>query len=1244
MSLIFERYFTKNHPDEPYFGITWKKFTAEIPGSNFKLENAEFPDFWSQTAVDIVANKYFYGREGEERETSLKHLINRVVSTIGDWGLSNKYFDTPNAIIFQDELKYMLVHQMFSFNSPVWFNLGNPHNEPQISACFINSIEDTMESIAENNISEMEIFRRGSGAGKNSSKLRSSREHISGGGFASGPCSFMKINDATAAVTKSGGKCLPGKQIVFTLNGRKPVSELENKDFQVISYDPKLGKHTVKNAKCWKSGNKPIIELITDKGLFYLSNDHPVKMLDDGSFKRVDSLQSGMSLWPSFIGEQDGYLFVQHPHGQGKELLHRIIARDLGKHDISNKIVHHKDGNRSNNNINNLEVLTQSEHAYMHNKELVDNNKHTFQLNDYLKSRSDNGMHRSSKFWNNEDKIKIYKDKQSNILIESGRAVEMQKLAVRQKMLNTGYKLINSGYNISSQDLYVSARKSESSSNYSYNQLIDPILSEFNTYDEYYKELRDNNHEVLSIKLLQSEDVYSIEVLCDTEDDKSANSGHNYTICDMFGTDNGIIVSNTRRAAKMEILDVDHGDIIKFIKQKGIEEAKAKALIESGFSGAYDDPEGAYGSVYFQNSNQSVRVTDAFMKAVENNEDWALLERYPVELSQYENFNTYYQGSFFINNNSHYLMKEDGFYKVIEWIPAKDLFNIIIEEAWKSGDPGIQFHDTINEWHTCPADGKINASNPCSEYMFLDDTSCNLASLNLMKFLDPDNNFHIEKFIYSTKVIITAMDILIDEAHYPTQKISERTRLYRTLGLGYTNLGALLIYKGLPYDSDEGRKWAAAITALMHSVSYSQSKEIANELEPFPRFENNKEYFKEVIKKHNDAIAKLGIAVNDDWNYSNLEEVIRMAAAHMNSVYRSGTNFKLRNAQVTVLAPTGTISFMMDASTTGIEPAIALESYKSLAGGGMIKLIIPEVEWFLSSNGYHKDDDWHLDKNISKVLQTAIGDNQVPYIAHVKMMEAVQPFLSGAISKTVNMPNSATFEDIKNVYFYAWKHNLKAIAIYRDGCKSSQPVNVTKKDNKKPDISKSVNTKESNLLANGRTKPIKKPLPETRESMTHKFNVAGYKGYLTVGLYPDGEPGEIFIKISKGGSTINGTFDGWATTISQSLQYGIPLSEIINKMKYTKYEPAGITSNAQIKFASSIGDYIARWLENEFVEEEEHIIYEVSDDKDEDDKENNKDTKEIGYDGPPCPKCGNFTMKSGSCYVCIKCGETTGCG
>ena len=694
----------------------------------------------------------------------------------------------------------------------------------------------------------------------------------------------------------------------------------------------------------------------------------------------------------------------------------------------------------------------------------------------------------------------------------------------------------------------------------------------------------------------------------------------------------GVIKSGgkTRRAAKMVILNADHPDIEEFIRSKAEEERKAWALIDAGYDGAFNVKGGAYDSVFFQNANHSVRVTDEFMRAVVEDREWHT--RFVLGGGPCETYR------------------------------ARDLMKMMAEAAWQCGDPGVQFDTTINDWHTCANTARIQASNPCSEYMFLDDTACNLASLNLMKFRGEDGEFDTESFQAACRTLITAQEILVDNASYPTPAIDRNSHDYRPLGLGYANLGVLLMHRGLPYDSDEGRAYAAAITALMHGEAYAQSARIAAALGPFAGFARNTEPMLRVIDKHRQHAHKIDSTLLP-------AEVLRSAVVVWDEAYTLGVQHGFRNSQVTVLAPTGTIGFMMDCDTTGIEPDIALVKYKKLVGGGVIKIVNQSVPGVLAKLGYDAAQLREILKYIDEqemiegaphvkeehlpifdcAFPPANGRRSIHYMGHIQMMAAVQPFLSGAISKTVNMPHDATPEEIANAYAEAWRLGLKAVAVYRDGCKRSQPLSTSKEE-----------AKAIALSAELEPRPARRKLPDERHAITHKFSIAGHEGYITVGMYEDGKPGEIFLVMAKEGSTISGLMDAFATSISMALQYGVPLEALVEKFSHVRFEPSGFTKNPEIPYAKSITDYIFRYLASKFLsaEHQQAAGVQVSEGSLKLGSAPIPVTADLGAatasaaafeghraqsDAPPCHYCGSIMTRNGSCYRCANCGSTSGC-
>ena len=904
--LEFPRYFSRAGSD-PFDEIDWESRSAVIGNEQgevvFEQRDAEVPAFWSQQAANIVVSKYFRGVLGTpERERSVKQLIGRVVATVTGWARAGGYFAGEDDLqAFSGDLKHLLVFQKAAFNSPVWFNCGF-EKQPQCSACFINSVDDTMESILTLARTEGMLFKYGSGTGTNLSSIRSSRELLGGGGTASGPVSFMKGYDAFAGVIKSGGK--------------------------------------------------------------------------------------------------------------------------------------------------------------------------------------------------------------------------------------------------------------------------------------------------------------------------------------------------TRRAAKMVVLNAEHPDIVEFINCKVDEERKAWALIDAGYDGSFTGT--AYSSVFFQNSNNSVRVPDDFMRAVVDDDEWRTRA------------------------------VTDG--RVMSTHRARDLMRLIADGTHVCGDPGMQFDTTINDWHTCPNTDRIKASNPCSEYMFLDDSACNLASLNLMKFLDEGGRFDAGAYAAAVRTMITAQEIIVGNASYPTTAIERNSHDYRPLGLGYANLGALLMSRGIPYDSDEGRDWAAALTALMTGEAYAQSARIARDHGgPFAGFDGNREPFLRVMEKHRDALRGI-----------NSERVpgplFAAAARSWNDAVELGEAHGYRNAQATVLAPTGTIGFMMDCDTTGVEPDIALVKYKKLVDGGLMKIVNTTVPMALRNLGY---DEKAVDAIVSYVdehetiegapdldprhlpvfdcaFKPARGSRSIHHMGHIRMIGAAQPFISGAISKTINVPPDATVEEIEQAYLDAWRLGTKAVSIYRDGSKRTQPLNTTRPG----PAAESAGTAASADSAG----PSRRRLPDEREAITHKFDIAGHEGYITVGLFEDRTPGEIFLVMAKEGSTISGFADAFAQAVSYALQYGVPLQVLVDKFSHVRFEPSGRTRNRDVAIAKSIVDYIFRWMATKFLSPEAQFRAGVNVPAGEAVDSAGPAVRGVGggaaeppaagagtsgratpfaiqndQDAPSCSTCGAIMIRNGSCYKCANCGATSGC-
>jgi ribonucleoside-diphosphate reductase alpha chain len=1563
---------------DAYNSVKWVKRDAIIKNVSgeiiFEQRNVEFPDFWSETAINTVCDKYFAKNNHGKTETSLRELVHRVASTIALWGYEQKYYDKVSKDVFYNNLVYLVLNQYMAWNSPVWFNLGlDPH--PMISACFIQSLEDSMDSIMDLARNEAKIFQNGGGTGTNFSSLRAKDEPLSKGGTASGPVSFMKGFDSFAGVVKSGGRCLAPWQKVYTTEGPIEVSKLENKEFYVLSFDPPSNRYKVKKAHAWKQDvKKEVLKLSTDKGCFFPTSDHPIKLNGNGDYVKTNDLKYGMSLFQCSVDKQDNYLRIHLRDGKkGRMKLHRMIAKDILNIDHSLDI-HHINGNTLDNRIVNLQPLPRSEHSLHHSNEKVKNNEHIFQHQKYPHDNENNGMHGTSPFWKDDVKVKKYKTKQSKILINSNRAHSMQSLACKQKMINFAYTLINEGCDIDTFEKYCSSRENIKGRFSSKKHLLHSIEKNFGSYSDFYKELRDNNHKVLSTESLGMYDVFSVEVECPTLDDKTSNSGHNYVIWDGDSlTGSGIVVSNTRRAAKMIILNADHPDIEEFITCKVNEERR---LRESS-NGQNIDFNYAYKHAYFQNGNNSVRVTHDFMNAVHLDKEW-------------ETKNVV-----------------DG--KTASKLSAKKLFMEMVSAAHECGDPGIQFDTTINDWNPLAGSGRINSSNPCltgrslistskglkrlkslvglndvevtlhgksvpvskiwcsgnkpvyrvetkcgyyeeltedhpvytvnrgyvptielttedkvrlggsgfgdidldtilaesigfsvgdgcisnniltlsggeskketleyfnsylnivnnvrdvhvcptdtgyklaynrkelselfskyavldkysecklftdsiyslnkntvssllrglftadgtvsvcetnnnvyvgldstslslleqvqilllsfniksklyknrsktnkkllpdgngslkeydtipihslritrssrdifeqeigfctsspkfeklrianlkystykdkhfdyvksvtflgnedvydmavpnhdfffangikvhncSEYMSLDDTACNLASLNLMKFSDTSKNdfFNISFFLDACKLTLLSQEIMISKARYPTEKITEGANTYRQLGLGYANLGGLLMCLGYPYDSDEGRSVAAAITSLMTSTAYAFSIEMAKVVGPFEKFGENQKSFNKVLYGHKTHSVYQVKKLEDDLLSDKQKCVLKIAEKAWDRwEYCTGyiNTYGIRNSQVSVLAPTGTIGFMLDVSTTGIEPDLSLVKTKSLVGGGTMYLVNKSVPLALRNLRYSEKDISHITQyvidngiidgapNFRKEhlpvfdCALAIGDRYIAPEGHVKMMAAVQPFLSGAISKTINVPNKCTVEEVYDLYFHAWKLGLKSLAIYRDGSKVFQPMKTKNTENKVEEI-KPV----ENFIA-------RKQLSDDVKTLRHRFEISGHKGYIHVGLFEDGTPGELFIRMAKAGSVINGLMDNFGIAVSLGLQHGVPLEAFTNKFIGTKFEPFGWTTNEDIQMAKSLLDYIFRWLKIQFEDKNDSIESMVESITTLSNSENPLDDPfEQGVgDGPPCPQCGYLTVPNGACYKCTNCGSTTGC-
>lgn len=717
----------------------------------------------------------------------------------------------------------------------------------------------------------------------------------------------------------------------------------------------------------------------------------------------------------------------------------------------------------------------------------------------------------------------------------------------------------------------------------------------------------------------------------------------------------------TRRAAKMVIMNVDHPDVEEFIWSKAIEERKARVLQEAGFDMTLDGKD--IFSVQYQNANNSVRVTDDFMRAVEQDLDWDLVG-----------------------------VKDKKVYKTVK---ARDLWRQIAQSSWECADPGLQFDTTINKWHTTPKAGRINGSNPCSEYMHLDNSACNLASINLLKYLNEDGTFDVESYKHTIELLFTAQEILVGYSEYPTENITKNAKAYRELGIGYANLGAMLMAQGLPYDSDEGRAQAAAITAILTGHAYATSARMANRVGPFSGFHKDRDGMLHVLKMHREAVSDIDASLVD-------EDLLSAAASAWDEAVELGEKYGVRNSQASVLAPTGTIGLMMDCDTTGIEPDLGLVKFKKLVGGGSMTIVNQTVPRALKVLGYTPEQvndivtyidvektilgAPHLKKDHEAVFSCSMGDNSIHYMGHVKMMSAVQPFISGAISKTVNMPEEASVEEIEQLHMESWKLGLKAVAIYRDNCKVAQPLSMLKKGgNAQNEVDEEAKDSVDNVTDKFILKgAVRRKLPKVRTSKTFSFQVADSKGFFTVGEYEDGTPGELFISTSKHGSTLRGLIDAFAISISYGLQYGVPLKAYIRNFSHMSFAPSGITDDPEIRTASSMIDYIFRKLGKTYMSFDDQLELGLASIDDMPDAqtslleeplreearapevavatnvtqppakvetpvpapkaaEPNRSAQKNDDAAPMCFNCGNQTQKAGSCYVCTSCGSTTGC-
>lgn len=1326
-------------PDvEPEDTIQWKQFDVLLTDGKtgeivFKQDNVTFPEWYSQQSVDIITSKYFYGKKGtSERESDFRQVVKRITDTIVGWVKQDNLttISSLNLDKISKCMRTLLYHQYFAYNSPVWFNLGTPHAQ-QASACFIDEINDNMESIAQSNDTWYQVFRGASGIGVNRSRMRSSHEYISGGGKSSGPCSFAKVSDAIGKVTKSGGKCYKEGTVVSTpygniqiqdikigdivnthLGHKKVIDFMNNGVQSVYKIETKEGysievtsghKFSYWNNDKMDFDVKPIEEFTEKEQLYLLLSGFAGKeiTLDTNIESKPGATTTIDVVLPSLLTPELSYILgLMYGNGYVNEADQFKISfanDDAGELSLSRTMEYSSklfgflprvasgDGNCTIANFDRV-LLTR----YLKQNGILKGKAHSLVFPQKLMSATkadryafiaglidtDGSFEKRGgfslrmidrDFLSKTQEMLLSLGVPSKLTLRRASKGEWRDLwqlsVVNQIFVEKLYNGINQ-YSSKAKLLYSPNKVSKgwSFKNLSFKKFLEIVprgmkeeldnkfsrcnltvpYSAIKFYAEEYPGSPIGN---ACAKLLT---VVPLNIVAITEIGEHNTYDIEVEDVHMLSA-NGFYASNSRRAAIMELLDAEHGDVRKFIHQKREEERKAKALIAAGWSADFDDPDGAYGSVFFQNSNQSVRLSSAFMVNLQEKFPWYTLEVRPTEnvfvIATDQKERQTHQGMLVTDDKGNqYIRKGDKYYKVIEKLDTQDLMDEIAQCAWETADPGVQFSDTINWWHTCPGDGKIEGSNPCSEYFFLNNTACNLASMNLMKFLREDNTFNTELFTAVVGLLVLTMDAIVSGADYPTQTIAKATRRYRTLGIGYTNLGAMLMVMGLPYDSNIARLVAGEITARMTLSAYAFSHSLANiigEAECFsPGNDENREAIKKVVGMH--------VSEYEDNVYNNVEyyghlfdEDSYSLTQHILNIQQYG--FPCRNAQVTVLAPTGTISFIMGCDTTGIEPAFSLVSYKKLVGGNVMKLVTDCVRESLRRLSKSDDFRGHDVEEIIKefmetgkltkvpakylpIFRTAVGDDAISYEAHLLMMQATQRFLSGGISKTVNMPANSTVEDVKNVYLKAWNMGIKSVALYRDGCKASQPMNTSL--DKKEDSS-------AQILTHSRRK-----LPAVVKSDRYKFEIGGaIDGYIHIGLFEDGQPGEIFIRTSKQGSTLNGLFDAWATMVSMSLQYGVPLDVIVEKHKNSKFEPAGLTNykNKEMRFATSVLDFVAKLLQFYYMDGREDAVSTPA-------IPEPADMKVEKVNGEVCSNCGGTLQNAGSCHVCTSCGETTGCG
>jgi ribonucleoside-diphosphate reductase alpha chain len=1258
---------------DPFAEIEWELRDAFIPGKDkpaFEQKDVEFPKFWSQTATNIVSQKYFRGRLGSpERETSVKQMVGRVVTTIGQWGREGGYFaDEEEALSFEDELKAILVNQLAAFNSPVWFNVGF-EERPQCSACqkydAMISTPDGMVPIGE--LVETEQVGR-------------------------------EVYDSSGVTSI----------VAVKHNGRKPVFRVSMRNGQWIEATP---DHVVRAVHARRTEPEWLRIDQLRPGMRMHLYPHRAKIADRvlvgvGAESALDAppevneaavAEAALAGWlqaDGAVGRYDGKLRIEFEVVNDEERDWVLRNLDIALPDVyhSERDVLREDGTVSCRRIHlygkpleefveRWELLARGTEIRVptclwtaSHDEIAAYLRSIFQADGYVTVRRDNGCESGrvafaviGERWTEDVQLLL------NVLgIYSRRLRKAEKRDDRHDLWEVQISIGSERARFAELVGFVSPDKQskllESLSLRGLKRCPDlreeEILSiEAVGVHEVYDiqtesgEYLSNNVAVHNCFILSIDDSMesildwirregiifrggsgsgvNLSLLRSSKEQLSKGGYASGPVSFMRGADAsaGTIKSGgkTRRAAKMVVLDVDHPDIDEFIWCKAREEEKARVLEAAGYDMSLDSADWA--SIQYQNANNSVRVTDSFMDAVENDAEWNLTAR------------------------------TDG--AVVETVKARKLMHDMAEAAWRCADPGVQYDTTINAWHTLPNTSRINASNPCSEYMSIDDSACNLASLNLMKFRREDGEFDIEAFEHAVDTVFLAQEILVGFSSYPTPEIEQNAKDYRQLGLGYTNLGALLMARGLPYDSDEGRAYSAAVTALMTGRAYRKSAEIAKRMGPFAGYQRNAAAMIGVIAKHRAAVGNIE---NSDSVPSELLSACRRA---WDEALDAGEVNGYRNAQATVLAPTGTISFLMDSDTTGVEPDFSLVKSKKLVGGGELTMVNKTVPMALEKLGYAPNEASEIEAFVDErntvvgapyvktehypVFDCAIGERAIHYMGHVKMMGAVQPFISGAISKTVNMPEQVTVDDVAQLFTDSWKLGVKAIAIYRDNCKVAQP------------LSGKSDTGAATVLAPavpGVAAPRRRRLPEDRTEVGRKFRVGDYEGYIHVGLFEDGTPGDIFVDIAKEGTTLAGLMNSFMISVSLGLQYGVPLEVYVSKFSHMRFEPSGLTNDEDIRVAKSIVDYIFRWMGKKFLtadqQEEAGILTPEIKARLAAAHANGGNAPGVNVaeeaatpgqtalfnqwdDAQECARCGGRMIRTGSCYTCRDCGTNTGC-